>query len=198
VSSDLILMTACGAFFGGAVLIFFRAWEQSRLNEARWKLFSLRDDLCFLAATDVVDESSDVYRLLMDQLHVVVVNAEHFTPASFARAVLAADRQALAGRREREAFFSAVKQAPVEMQRAVERFYRTVAEVMLANSVWLSVLLYVRRRMHRLWTALGPVRAALRSHASGGTLQAYTLAEKRATAIQEAQAQSATLSLATR
>jgi hypothetical protein len=176
-SADVIVLMTVGSFCGGLLIIVGRAWYASGQNEARWKLFSIRDELCYLAATGVISESNLAYQRTVQQLNLVVVNAEHFTHREFTRAYLEADKITLDGRKRQQAYFAAVRDAPPEVQAAVALFYATVLQVVVSNSITLQTMLWSRRHARR---ALQPLRPLARRLVTGSTsLRAYnTMADR--------------------
>lgn len=178
-ADDWIGLASIGIFFGGLLIIVGRAWRSSRLDETRWKLFAVRDDLCFLIATGVVREDNLAYQLTVKQLNTVIVNAEHFNFRSFSRAVVDADRHALDGRKRQMEYWAAVEKAPMELQEAVHSFYVTTMDLLLANSLLLHAVVWSRQNLEVAWKAVEPVRVVVRKFVPDPGWEAYRQADER-------------------
>jgi hypothetical protein len=182
-SSDVIVLLTVASFSGGLLLIVGRAWYTSGRKEARWKLFSVRDELCYLVASGVIPESNLAFQGTVKQLNLVVVNAQHFTYREFTRAYLQADKVTLDGQKRQRDYFAAVRDAPPELQVAVAKFYGTVLQVVVSNSLRLQAMLWSRRHARR---AVQPLRPVLRRLITDSpALQAYNTSSARIASLPE-------------
>jgi hypothetical protein len=159
------------------VLMFALTWRRAEKQAVRYKLYAVRDELCFLVTVGEIRENGVVFQVTTKQINGVLNNFDAFTLRSFVRAYMAADKNSLANDQRRRNYFRAVEQSSPAVQKAVERFYRTMLDVLVANSLLLHVYLRVRRHGDRLWSLLRPLRRALRGQTA--VLTAYRLSETR-------------------
>ena len=169
----------CGALLAIAV----SAWRRARLEEYRYRLFSIRDDLFMLVVKGELDEDSLVFQETAMLVNGVIRNVQAFTYGTFVRAYIEAERGNFPNEEHVRNFTEAVMESSPVVQQTVLRFYRTVLEIIVERS-WLLVrtLLQLRRFFKDRQTRLKQMASRLAPPPRAWL--AYQIGEARLAAMQ--------------
>jgi hypothetical protein len=180
-TSDEIVVSAAGVFFGGVVLIVFPLWRRARLNQARYRLHAVRDELCFLVINGQLRETSRVYRVTTQQINTVLREQQNFSIRALSKRVLEADTRALSQAKAKRLYFEELKSSPPDVQAAVAHFYMALLHVIVTNSTVLPALLFLRQRV-------GRIGRRLRSEVLGRSLPTFAAYQTSADRLRQVEA----------
>jgi uncharacterized alpha/beta hydrolase family protein len=136
----------------GVLLIL--AWYLLRASESnlKYKLFAVRDQFLYLAATGVINENSMVFKVFYRAMNTYITEIESVTIVSFMRASVAVKTQLEKENKER--LIESLRRSDPQVQATIDHFFQTVMDALRYNSPMLSLILAVARHCATLFSLL--------------------------------------------
>lgn len=145
---DSIYVGISFVFGASLVSVFYRRYRRERLQQLRYRLFAVRDELFLLVAQGKLDEDSYLFRMGCAFMNGTIKHIRHFTLENLARSFVQ-QTEAWETSLVTERFVKELRNSPEEVQAVFLRFASTVMDIMSDNSWKLRVLLRAKQWIGR-------------------------------------------------
>jgi hypothetical protein len=146
-------LLAIQGFASGIILAYLGTllWKRREERE-RFKLYAVRDQFVYLAATGKLPQTSMVFKVFYKIVNISISEVRSLNLSSLVRASTAA-RTALEEERQ-EALMDSVARCEPEVREAVDNFVKVMMEAAYANSLGLRLFLKCARLVQIIVSAL--------------------------------------------
>lgn len=128
--------------------LLWRSYEEKR----KYKLFAVRDNLIYLAASGKLPETSMVFKVFYRAMNTYINELEGLTLVSFLRASIAVRTEL--EKEDHQRLVDSLRRTDVEVQAVIDEFFHVLMETLRYNSPMLSLVLVTAKHCHRLFSFL--------------------------------------------
>jgi len=132
-----------------AILVGYLLWHawRIRLEKSRYKLYAFRDDLIYLAATHKIDQNSQLFRTFYEVSNLFILNVKQLKLSNIIKASLKT-KETLEYNMSAKVLIEQLQRSEPEVQERVNTFFKAMVEILLDNSLWLKLLVWILRTAH--------------------------------------------------
>jgi hypothetical protein len=139
-TSQQIGLLAIQLFVGLGVLAFvLKLRLDGRENELKYRFFAVRDKFLYLAATDVLPQSSMVFKVFYRAMNTYIAELDRFTIVSYLRASVAVKSEL--EKEDQRRLSESLRRCDPEVQLVVQEFIHVVMDALRHNSPMLNLVL---------------------------------------------------------